>query len=72
MGEKLKSLRELVDEREEVYFLIAFLVLTALVSVPLVGGDAVLTGTEYVAGVTFLYGALVAGNTVRRKEKSDE
>ena len=60
MTEKLKTLAQLVDEREEVYFL----VLVVLLSVGWLGLDR-LTGTEYIAGVATLYGLLIAGGGAR-------
>ncbi len=56
MTEKLKNLWGLVDEREEVYFIL----LLAIFSYAFLGREAV-TGTEYIAGVAALYGVLIAG-----------
>lgn len=60
MTEKLKNLLGLVDEREEVYFLLLLVVLTYA----FLGREAV-SSTEYIAGVAALYGVLIAGKAYR-------
>lgn len=56
MTEKLKSILGLVDEREEVYFLL----LVALLTYGWLWRDA-LTGTEYAGATILMYSALIAG-----------
>ena len=57
MPQKLKDgILSLIDEREEVYFLLLVIVL----SVALFHAEK-LTGTEYIAGVVLLYSALLVG-----------
>lgn len=68
MGQGLvNGIRSLLDEREEVYFL----VLVVLLSVGWLGlGE--LSGTEYIAGVATLYGLLIAGGAGRALAKKPE
>lgn len=60
MRERLRSILGLIDEREEVYFLVLLLILTWAFLVA-----ERLDGVEYIAGIGSLYGLLIAGSTGR-------